>query len=69
MLNFPFRGDLCHSHTHVFCAEALARRSAFVLEVPIGALQVICVASLANSSALSFPLMLEWPISTVCVAL
>lgn len=67
MVNFPFRSDACHSHTHALCAQALARQSAFVLEVTIGALQAICVASLANSSAL---LILQWlglqVTSTVC---
>ena len=58
--NLPLRGAFCQSRTHAAWVEALARRRAKALDVLIGAFQASYVASLASSSALSLPLILQW---------
>jgi len=60
IVNFPLQGALCHSLAQAVCVVALAQSRAKALEVPIGAFHASWVASLASSSALSFPFMLQW---------
>lgn len=69
--NLPLWGDFCQLRAQAVCVDALARRRANALEVLIGAFHASCVASLASSSALSLPAILQWlghhAIVIVCV--
>ena len=58
--NLPLWGAFCQSRIQAVCVVALAQRRANTIEVPIVALHASWVASLASSSALSFPFMLQW---------
>ena len=56
----PVRGCFFHSLFHILTIELLARRIALDLDVLYGVCLSRWVASLANSSALSFPWIPQW---------
>lgn len=58
--NLPLGGPFCQSRTNADWVKAFARQRANALDVLIGVLQENYVASLARTSALSLPFMLQW---------